>query len=181
MKRFYLILVWLLVAGCQTSETKKEQVLKNEFTAQEQKILQTARQIIDSAYYGTLITFDASGDAKARVMEPFSPENNFVIYLATNPKSRKVNEIKQNNKATLHYFDKPSMGYVSLYRTVELVNDKKTKQHYWKKGWERFYKDQDKNYLLIRFTPKYLEMISITKGFTGDKETWMPSRVDFIK
>ena len=148
-------------------------------SVQEQKILQSARKIIDSAYFGTFITQDKNGDAKARIMEPFAPDKDFTIYLATNPKSRKVQEIKQNPEATLHYFDRKNIGYVSLYGKASIVSDDSIKKALWKKGWERFYKNRDKDYMLIEFKPRYLELISIPDGYTGDDKTWMPARVDF--
>jgi general stress protein 26 len=114
-------------------------------------------------------------------MEPFLPDNKFIIYLATNPLSRKVKEIKNNHRATLHYFDKNSVGYVSLMGKITIETNDSIKKSLWKAGWERFYKNQDDDYMLLKFTPDYLEVISITEGLTGDKKTWKPSRVNLYK
>lgn len=110
-------------------------------------------------------------------MEPFAPAEEFIIWLATNPKSRKVNQIKTNSKTTLHYFDKANLGYVSLMGDAYLVNDKAIKEAKWKDGWENFYPNKDKDYLLIKFVPQTLELISIPNEFTGDSVTWMPHKV----
>jgi len=165
------------VKGGKTVQAKKLQ--RKELSLQEQKILKVARKIIDSAYFATFISIDKQDNAKARIMEPFSPDANFIIYLATNPKSRKVREIQQHPKTTLHYFDRKNIGYVSLYGTASIVQDDSIKNALWKTGWERFYKNRDKDYMLIKFVPDYLELISIPDGYTGDDKTWMPSRVDF--
>jgi len=168
----------LFLASCTQHQTNTEPRRTN-FSSEEQQILQSARKIIDSAYFATFITRDKNGDAKARIMEPFAPDKDFIIYLATNPRSRKVQEIKQHPQATLHYFDKRNVGYVSLYGTAIPVQNDSIKQALWKAGWERFYKNRDKDYMLIKFIPDYLELISIPDGYTGDEKTWLPARVNF--
>ncbi len=161
---------------CSTTTIDKSK-LRKDFTDEEMKIIDLSKEIINNCYYGTFITINKSGQPKARVMEPFEPDENMEIWMATNPKSRKVNEIKNNSKATLHYFDKNNMGYVSFYGNAYIVNNEKIKTAKWKKGWERFYKNQKEDYLLIRFVPDSLELISISKGYTGNKNTWKPGGV----
>jgi len=175
MKTLFYILFFLTIFAC-TSE-KNSSIYRSNFTAEEQKTLQEAHKIIASAYYTTLITLDKNKQPRARIVEPFLPKQDFVIWMATNPKSRKVAQLKENSTTTLHYFDKSSLAYVSLMGKAFLVNDKTTKEEIWKDGWERFYPDKEKDYLLIKFIPKNLELISITGGFTGDKKTWKPHQV----
>ncbi len=179
MKKYLIILIFLLFSCQQTTQEKPS--YRQDFTPQEVKVMHAARKIIDGAYYGTFITLNNKEQPKARIMEPFKPDEHFVIYLATTPKSRKVSEIKNNPTATLHYFDKTRVGYVSLMGKAFIENDTAVKHKLWKAGWERFYKNQNNDYLIIKFIPKYLELISIPEGFTGDKETWEPSRVSLVK
>ncbi len=152
-----------------------------EFTPEEHRALHVARTITGRAYYGSLITIDIKGTLKARLMEPFAPDSLFVIYLATNPRSRKVDEIKNNPNVALHYIDEPRAGYVSLYGKAHIVDDDSLKQVIWKEGWERFYPDRDKDYMLIKFEPDYLELISIRDQITGDSLSWQPLKVSFLK
>ena len=170
-------LVAISIHSCQQSEQKKS--YKEKFTADEQKVLNSAKGIISRAYFGTLITENEQGESKARLMEPFAPEEHFVIYLATNPKSRKAQEIKHNPQATLHYVDEPRTGYVSLYGKIFIVKDDSVKKTHWKNGWEKFYPNKSDGYLLLKFVPDYLEVISIRDSLTGDATNWHPSRVDF--
>jgi len=173
---FLFLLILFAVYFINRNENNKS-ILKKTFTTAEQKTLQAARTIIDSAYFGSFVTLDKNNQPKIRVMEPFEPNDSFVIYLATNPRSRKVQEIKNNPISSLHYFDKKRVGYVSLYGKSELVNNDSIKKALWKAGWERFYKNQGDDYMLIRFTPDYLEVISIPAGITGDDKTWHPAKV----
>ncbi len=186
IKKILITLFFIFITGIYLlqytakSHTNKPLVYRDNFTNEEQKIMQVARQIVDSAYYGTLITIDGNGQPKARIMEPFHPDKHFEIYLATNPHSRKVSEIKNNNMASLHYFDKRNLGYVSFYGKAFIVTDDSLKKTLWKPGWERFYKNRDNDYMLIKFMPRYLEVISIASGLTGDPQTWAPSRVNLV-
>jgi general stress protein 26 len=68
---------------------------------------------------------------------------------------------------------------VSLYGTAEIIDDEKLKEKYWKKTWQSFYPDYPEGYCLIRFTPRYLELISEKHGVTGDPLTWKPAAINF--
>ncbi len=151
--------------------------LRSDFTTEEIAILETANEIIDSAYYCTLISIDKNGQPRARIMEPFKPDDNYEIWLATNPKSRKVQQIKSNSKSTVNYFNKTELSYVSLMGNAFIVNDEAIKSQKWKEGWEQHYKNKKEAYILIRFVPESLELVSYKKGYTGDKITWAPDLV----
>ena len=52
-------------------------------------------------------------------MDPFIPKNDFIVYLVTNPKSRKVTEIKKDSRAVLTFQN--MNGYVTIKGTVSLI------------------------------------------------------------
>lgn len=177
MKKIAVIFIISLFFSCDDGSVVLEKMRLN-FNQEEKNILNASKKIIKDSYFATVITIDKTGQPRARVMEPFKPTKNFIIWLATNPKSRKVAQIKQNNTMTLHYFDKAALGYVSLMGTAFLVDDDAIKAQKFKKGWDKFYKNQKEDYLLIKFVPKTIELISIPNGFTGDELTWKPHRVE---
>jgi len=174
-----LVFILFIISCGQKNDINSK--LRSNFDDDEKEIIKLSKEMIGNCYYTTLISIDKSGQPKARVMEPFSPDENMEIWMATNPKSRKVKEIKNNSKTTLHYFDKNNMGYVSFYGNAYIIDDNKIKTTKWKKGWERFYKNQKEDYMLIRFIPFSLELISIPNGFTGDKKSWKPHKVSLRK
>jgi len=180
MKNLLYILLIVFIFSCQ-SKIKDVNTYRTDFTQEEKDVLKTIDSVIKSAYYTTLITLDKDNQPKARIVEPFLPKENYVIWIGTNPKSRKVNQLKNNSKTTLHYFDKNKLAYVSLMGNAFLVNDDETKQKIWKTGWERFYPNRKTDYLLIKFIPKTIELISISDGFTGDKTTWKPHQIQLMK
>jgi len=142
-------------------------------------ILMAAREIILASGKCALITLDERGLPQVRTMDPFEPESDFTIWLATNPKSRKVNQIRNNPNVTLYYADKNDNGYVSIYGTAELVNDQKEKNKRWKEEWKGFYPNREEAYLLIKVIPFRMEFINYKAGHAGDPITWQPEIVLF--
>jgi general stress protein 26 len=143
------------------------------------KILQAANEIMLSVGMCALITLDEQGIPQVRTMDPFAPEKDFTVWLATNPKSRKVDQIKNNPNVTLYYADKNNQGYVTLHGTAELVNNQQEKDKRWKEEWKDFYGNRTDQYLLIKVTPQYLEVIHYSQGLAGDPATWQPVRITF--
>ena len=155
----------------------------NVFTQQPRfsrdQLISAAREIMTATRYCALITTVRNGRSHARTMDTFAPEENMIVWLATNPLSRKAAEIRRNPKVTLYYFDRESAAYVAIYGTARLVNDKNEKAKRWKDDWKTFYPDRDKSYLLIKVTPERLELVNVNKGIVGTSPTWQPLSVDF--
>ena len=142
-------------------------------------LISAAREIMTNTRYCALITTGRDGRVHARTMDAFVPEADMTVWLATNPRSRKVTEIRRNPKVTLYYFDRESAAYVTIYGTARLVNNKSEKAKRWKDDWKAFYPDRDKSYLLIKVTPERIEVVNINKGIVGVSPTWQPLSVDF--
>ncbi len=170
--RFLALALIVLTTACTPGNRR----LRTDFSSQEKEILSRSRALIGRAYYATAVTRGTDGRMRARVMEPFAPDSAWVIWLATNDRSRKVAELRSHPQMTLHYFDRSSPGYVSLYGRARLVNDSAVKARIWRPAWEKFYPGR-KHYLLIRFEPELLEMIDVGAGLPGDSATWAPYRV----
>jgi general stress protein 26 len=144
-----------------------------------QSLIETARQIMKTARYCALITLDSNGRPHARTMDPFPPEANMVVWLGTNAKSRKVAEIRRNQRVTLYYFVPAEQAYVTISGRARIVHDATEKVKHWKDEWKDFYPDREKNYLLIAVVPEKLEVISVKLGIVGDTVTWTPPAVRF--
>ena len=138
-------------------------------------LLTYARMIIDSSDSRVLITVDETGKPRARTMSPFTPEENWIIWLGTFPTSRKVEQIKNNPNVVVFYYDSKSFSYVNISGTARLVNDADLKAKYWKEGWKRFYPDRDKDYILVEVTPDRLEVCSFRYNLLWDQDGIPPS------
>ena len=144
------------------------------------RVLDAARALVASEDWCTLVTVGPDGHPRARVMDPFDPESDWTVWLATNARSRKVVEIGNDSRATLHWADPGGSGYVSLYGNAEIVTDPAERAARWKEEWATFYKDRNRgdDYVLIRFVPFRLEVVSYGDGLEGDPATWAPVGID---
>ncbi len=50
-----------------------------------------------------------------------------------------------------------------------------------KDEWEAFYPNKSDDYLLIKISPEWVEVISESRGIVGDSITWKPPIVFFNK
>ncbi len=142
-------------------------------------LLSAAREIISSATTCALITLDEEGRPSVRAMETLPLDDDFIVWFGTNPKSRKVIEIKNNSRVTLYYLDNDASGYVTIHGTAKIIADKKAKEAHWKKEWTAFYPNKNDGYVLIKITPISMEVISNSRGISGDTITWKVPKVIF--
>ncbi|MDT7830815.1 pyridoxamine 5'-phosphate oxidase family protein [Flavobacteriaceae bacterium S356] len=167
MKRLLTISLLSFFVACSTNPQK------------EKGIKEIAREIMVASKNCALITVDSSGVANARAMDPFLPEEDFTVWMATNPKSKKVQDILNNPKVTLYYFDKNDPGYVTIQGNATLINDADKKEKFWKEEWKNFYKDRKTDYLLIKVIPRKLNVISERHRILGDSITWRAPEINF--
>lgn len=71
------------------------------------------------------------------------------------------------------------MSYVSIAGKARLVNDPDKKARYWTDGWQKYYPDREKNYILIEVTPENLEVCSYTYKMFWDSKG-VPQSVNFV-
>jgi len=131
-----------------------------------------------AARFCTLVTVGDGGEPHARIVDPLEPDESLAVYVATNPRSRKVGEIRKDPRVTLLYFDRDRGAYVTLLgRAVEVTGSEKARHH--KKDWQEFFPaEKSEAYLLYRVTPFRAEVVSAADGFAGDPGTWRPEIVD---
>jgi general stress protein 26 len=100
-----------------------------------EQVVSAARTIIGKARYATLVTLDAGAHPQARIVDPFEPEGDLAIWIATNARSRKVGQLAATSKATLLYFDAATQSYVTVIGNATLVRDAAEKAKRWKEEW----------------------------------------------
>lgn len=141
--------------------------------------LAVARRIMGAARFCTLVTNGTDGRPQARIVDPLPPGPSMEVYVATNPRSRKVSEIRRDRRVTLLYFDAAAMAYVTLVGDAEPVTGPGRAGHY-KDDWAGFFpRDEPGKWALYRVRPRRLEIVSAGDGLAGDSVTWRPDRVDF--
>jgi general stress protein 26 len=142
-------------------------------------VFSAAREIMISAKTCALISLDPEGRPRVRTMDPFPPENDFTVWFGTTRKSRKVSQIENDPRVTLYYLENDESGYVMIYGHAQIVNNQNEKEKRWKVEWEAFYPNKDEDYILIKVSPEWMEVVSYAHGLIGDPETWSPPSVNF--
>ena len=168
----FIIIIFLFFQECNFAQI-------NKIDSSQGNIIAAARDIISSVRFCGLVTISDNGLPDIRTMDPFPPDENFIVWLGTNPKSRKVSQIKNNPEVVLYYNDPAGNGYVVIHGSAELINDKKEKVKHWKDKWSRFYPDKDSSFLLIKVIPQKLDVINYKKGIYGDPKTWRAESIKF--
>jgi PPOX class probable F420-dependent enzyme len=135
-----------------------------------------AKTLIARTPFATLTTIGEDGAPQSRIVEPFTLEDDFTVWIATNGSTRKVRQIEHDPRVTLLYFDQIGPGYVSLLGTAAIVRDPAEKEKRWKDSWGGFYKDKNRgeDYTLVRVTPTRLEISSPSQKMNNDPVTWQP-------
>ena len=96
---------------------------KTDYKNNDTKLINAAKEIMQSAKTCALITVDDEGRPRVRTMDPFSPEENLTVWFGTNASSRKVDQIKNDNRVTLYYLDKDNTGYVMIHGIASIVKE----------------------------------------------------------
>jgi general stress protein 26 len=167
------------LAGCSEDVTPKEEQVFPELTVDQRKLLLAeARQIIVDDPFAALVTVDQHGQPRARTVNVRLPSWDLVIWIATKPNTRKVEQIKNNPNVTLYFNNDLNDSYLSIMGTATLHDDLETiNATRWFPDnqlvflWPEFPKD----YLLIKVTPKWFEVLN--KRVEADAVTWRPQAV----
>ena len=142
------------------------------------RLIAAAREIMGAQTYCALITLDEAGRPQVRTMNPFPPEEDMTVWIATNTRSRKVREMRRDPRVGLYYADHAkATGYVTLTGHAVLVEDMqeilKRKRAYWDQAFPGL-----KNLLLIKVVPERLDVLNYKAGTQTDPETWRTPSIE---
>ena len=168
----------LLVAGALPTASTAQ--VAQPGSPSRSQVIAAAKDVMQTARYSTLVTIGEDGQPQARIVDPFVPDSAFTIWIATNPLTRKVTEIRRDPRVTLLYFNAAAGEYVTVLGTATLIADSSEKARHWKAEWAAYYKDGPRGdaYLLIRVRPSRLEVVSPRHGLVNDPKSWRPVIVD---
>jgi general stress protein 26 len=163
----------MLVPGVSTVRSQPELLLSRD------SLLAAAREIMGLQKYCALITVDSVGRPHARTMNPFPPEADMTVWFATNSRSRKVREIRDNPAVCLYYADhKEPRGYVAITGRAVLVDDMAEKLKRKRDYWEQAFPDW-KYLVLIKVIPEHLDVLNYARGGKNDPTSWKVPSVEF--
>lgn len=167
--RFPVVLALALLAAAVVPALAQD---KPQAPPDPAKVLAAAREVMTAQQYCALITLDEAGLPQIRTMNPFPPDEGMVVWMATNTRSRKVEQIKKDARVSLYYADHAkAIGYVQVTGKAVLVEDMqevlKRKRAYWDGAFPGL-----KNIVLIKVIPERIDVINYKAGLAGDPVTW---------
>jgi general stress protein 26 len=146
------------------------------------QIIAGARDVVQKARYCTFVTIGHDGYPQARIVDPLlAAEGDPVVWIATNPLTRKVREIAGDPRATVLCFDTSTLSYATIVGRATIVDDAAERSRRWKPEWDAHYpmRDGQREFTLMRVAPARLEIVSPARGLVGDPRTWLPLSIDF--
>lgn len=140
--------------------------------AERESALAAAREIMGLQKYCALITVDDAGQPHARTMNPFPPEEDLTVWIATNSRSRKVREIQCHPQVSLYYANhQEATGCVVLTGKAVLVDDMNEKLKHKRDYWDEAFPDW-KYLILIKVIPEKVEVLNYKRNLLNDTVTW---------
>lgn len=133
---------------------------------------QTIIKALDDNKFGSFGTIEAGNKPKVRYMAVFHDGLN--IYLATNRKTHKVEELKDNPNAflLLGYETGGGKDVLEIEAMVDITKDETLRSKVWNKELEKWFKGpDDPDYVILELTPTRIEY----EAKDHKREVWEPA------
>jgi general stress protein 26 len=142
-----------------------------------EQLTEAAKATIEAAKYCFLITVDESAVPHARLMQPFTPEEDLTVWLGTSLQSRKVREIYHNSRVSLAFYDVKETAYITLSGCATLEKDLQKRKRYWREEWKFFFPagPTEGDYGLIHFVPVRVELMNFARRLTPEPYGLQPA------
>jgi len=133
------------------------------------EFFQKAKDLIEcctTMYLGTINKNLNSGESRAmaniRCLKKY-PQNRILFkeddlsnYIITSKTTDKTKELIEQEMVSIYYYCEEYRRTLTLFGTVELVEDSETKAKLWSDEWKMYFSNgqEDNNYVVFKFTPK---------------------------
>ena len=148
--------------------------------------LQVMRNMFRRGEFGFLVTQGTNGWPSTRLVQPIidfkSGQNDqFEIWISTNPNLRKAYEVKQNSRVTFAIEDRKQQANLVVYGEAAVVDTPQLKRRYWKSAWRLFFPDgpNSDEYVLIRIIPCRIELMNFGKNVVQEPFGLKPVRLEW--
>jgi general stress protein 26 len=127
-----------------------------------QKIFET---LIKKSHAVILTTINDKSYPSTRAMLNLSKNTLQQIWFTTNTSSSKIEQIKDNEKASVYFYSPDTWQGLLLIGKIKIIDDMKIKKSLWEKGWEMYYSKgvEDPDYSVLCFDTKTIEYYSNLK------------------
>jgi general stress protein 26 len=131
--------------------------------------LRAARATMARKKYCVLATTSDAG-VDARVVQPFAPDDAWVVWLGTSPRSSKVAQLRKDPRAALVYEDDAKAACVTLLGTVEIIDDLEQRRAHFKAMWWAFFPagPDGEDFVALRFVPDRIHVWDGSRAITPE-------------
>jgi general stress protein 26 len=121
-----------------------------------QEAMTKGLQLIESSEICLLGTNGEDGFPNIKAMLNAKHEGINRIWLSTNTSSRRLQQLKKDNRACVYYVDDKDFKGLMLTGTIQILQDPKSRQTLWNDGDERYYPlgVEDPDYTVLCFTAR---------------------------
>ncbi len=126
--------------------------------------------MLNHSKYCFLITNSEAGCPNARLVQPIPSPDDFVVWIGTHPKLRKIREIKANPNVTLAFGDMRKDANLILHGEANIRTESDLKHQYWKGAWRLFFPDGPKSddYVLICIKSYRIELMNFHRNIVPE-------------
>jgi general stress protein 26 len=119
-----------------------------------QEAMEEGLQLVERSKICLLGTNGEDGFPYIKAMMNAKHEGIDKIWFSTNTSSRRVQQLKKDNRACVYYVDDKDFKGLMLTGTIKILQDLKSRQMLWTDGGERYYPlgVEDPDYTVLCFT-----------------------------
>ncbi len=148
---------WMQMAG----SLYKRYALKGA-NLTEENAFKIIKSMLKKAKYAILITNDGGRSPCARTIQPIVDLQTLEIWIGTDPRLRKVEQITENDHVTLAFQNEKEHAGLVMYGKCTIVREKTVNRKRWLNSWILFFPDgpSSQNYLNLHLVPEKIELMN---------------------
>ena len=130
---------------------------KGELTIDEKQAASQGLKLIKKSKICLLGTNGEDGFPNIKAMLNLKQRGLKYIWFSTNTSSKRVKQLKMDNRACVYYVDEKSFEGLMLVGTVDILQDLVSRKMLWTEGAEIYYPlgVKDPDYTVLRFTARW--------------------------
>lgn len=132
------------------------------------QLLVVARELMAQVKNCWLVTVARNGAGSARIVAPIpgvAGEREWTVWVLTSAGSRKVDEIRRDDRVTLGYQHDPDSAYVVLAGRASIIDDRARISQRWNKSWNNVFQAgaEDPDAIFVKVEVDRIELFSLAQ------------------
>lgn len=118
------------------------------------ELMKEALSLLEKNQYVVVTSIDADGFPRTRALQKVRCEGLRYIWFTTSNQSAKAVQFRNNPRASIYVVDNEQLRGLMLVGTMEVLEDRESKELAWQDGFEKYYPDGIETpwYCVLRFT-----------------------------